>query len=59
MCSDFKNNLSWKDVSRIRLHLMIRDFAKDYTVWIYQGKAVVDVELKEEFDDAVDEDESA
>ena len=41
--SDCKNHLTWKDVTIIRSHLIMREFVKDYTVWIHHGKTVVNL----------------
>jgi len=44
LCSDCKNHLTWKDVTIIRSHLIMRGFVKDYTVCIHHGETVVDVD---------------
>jgi uncharacterized protein YlaI len=50
-CRDCKNHLTFKDVTIIRSHLIMREFVKDYTVWIHHGKTIVD-EVDPEEDDA-------
>jgi hypothetical protein len=46
--SDCKNRLTWKDVTIIRSHLIMRVFVKEYTVLIHHGEMVFHVDQQED-----------
>ena len=51
-CKDYKNHMTWTNVTIIRLHLIMLGFVEDYTVWIHHGETViVNDEDEEEYDD--------
>ena len=51
-CKDYKNRMTWTDVTIIKSHLIMQGFVEDYTVWIHHGETViVNDEDEEEYDD--------
>jgi hypothetical protein len=59
-CSNCKNGIAWNDVTIIRSHLIVRDFVKDYIVWIHYGETPIKIEkwyagtIAEECDSFID-----
>jgi hypothetical protein len=53
-CKDCKNCIAFADVDTIKLHLVMRGFVSDYTVWIHHGETTV-----VDGDNNIDQDEDA
>jgi hypothetical protein len=53
-CKDCKNCIAFADVDTIKLHLVMRGFVSDYTVWIHHGETTV-----VDDDNNIDQDEDA
>ena len=49
---DYKNRMTWTDVTIIRSHLIMWGFVEDYIVWIHHGETfIINDEDEEEYDD--------